>query len=120
MTYGPALYESMRLIELHHKEFDPLFPRWLASNFDIFQKFEDLALAVAGKRARYGAASVWEVIRYNTVLGEADSEFKVNNNYRADCARLFMLLHPEHPQFFAVRERTRPLGVGGRWAWGAA
>ena len=35
-----------------------------------------------------------------------DTEFKINNNYRADMARLFGMRYPQHAGLFAVRERT--------------
>ena len=39
-------------------------------------------------------------------MAEASGEFKINNNYRADVARLFGMRYPQHAGLFAVRERT--------------
>lgn len=45
-------------------------------------------------------------------MAEASGEFKINNNYRADMARLFGMRYPQHAGLFAVCERTsRRIGL---------
>ena len=56
----------------------------------------------------HSANAVFERIRWETDQATVDgkSEFKLNNNYRADYARWFMESFPEHAKFFRTRVRT--------------
>ncbi len=65
--------------------------------------------AIAKGRKYLGAKLLFERIRwYTTVEAAADHAdgFKLNNNYHAFYARLWMREHPEHGDFFRTRKQT--------------
>lgn len=86
-------------------EFDSRFPYWLEQNWPIWVRFEWWALHIAQSREHFGAAAIWERIRFDTLLAEKDRQWKLNNNFCADCTRLFALVHPRHSNFFSTRRR---------------
>ena len=54
----------------------------------------------------YSVNAIFERIRWETdTVRNDDSQFKLNNNYRAFYARAFMKKYPEHEGFFRLREQ---------------
>lgn len=53
----------------------------------------------------YGIAAVVERIRWHHAISSPETDFKINNNYRAPLARMFHAAYPEHDGFFRTRER---------------
>ena len=88
------------------------FGEWLAGHFFIYQEFERRALRLwnAGRR-RYGARSIWESMRYDSLIGELNGDFKLNDHRPPCLARLFMLMNPKCDSFFETRS-----GVSARRA----
>lgn len=98
------LKQALDLIESHREHFRQSFPDWLIVNFPIFQAFEREAQKVWDKgRKHYSARTIMEVIRHETLLSEFDGQYKVNDHATPDCARLYLLLHPEQKGFFELR-----------------
>ena len=61
-------------------------------------------------RDRYGIAALVEVLRYqHAVAQDPNSEFKVNNNYRAYMAREIMQNNPMLDGFFSTRKSVADL-----------
>jgi hypothetical protein len=56
----------------------------------------------------YSVNAIFERIRWekDSVGGDGQTSFKLNNNYRAFYSRRFMKAFPEHDGFFRVREQT--------------
>ena len=80
------------------------FGEWLRKNWPIFEAFDRRANRLWNAGVRHaGARMIGEVIRYQTTLRETDGEFKVNDWYWPDCARLWMLLYADRKGFFETR-----------------
>lgn len=79
---------------------------WLNANWHVYERFEEEADRIWGRgRTHYSHRTIWEYLRHETLLKEADNEldFKLNDHYTKDCARLYVLLHPGRPDFFEFR-----------------
>lgn len=76
------------------------FPVWLAKNESVWKRFEQEAnfLWINGRR-HYSARTIIEFIRHETAVRQVDGDFKINNSYVPDLARLYSVLHPERPLF---------------------
>lgn len=86
--------------------FRPDFPEWLQRNMQLWERFEREANQVwdCGRR-HYSSRTLWEVMRHHTTLAETDSEYKINNNFAPDVARLYLVMYPDRPGFFETRGR---------------
>jgi len=68
--------------------------------YDIFEKFTfDL---IGLKFKRYSADAVMHRVRWETEVSSGGN-FKINNNFVAFYARLFMQNNPQHAGFFETR-----------------
>ena len=81
------------------------FHQWLKLNWEIWKEFEKRSRDIWGVRKHFGHRTIWEAIRYETALREANSEFKLNDHYTKSCAQLFILLNPRCDGLFEFRER---------------
>lgn len=97
--------ETRQAIELvkASAQFRPEFEAWLAANWLLWRRFEAEALKIARRRDHWSARTIWEYLRHETGLREADAMFKLNNNAAPDCARLFAMLYPAHEKLFEFR-----------------
>lgn len=88
--------------------------------FDEFNQanpwvYRELVALARGLRSRgwkhYGIAALFEVLRYNSAMRSEDpnSEFKLNNNYRAYYAREIMRSEADLAGFFSVRRSEADL-----------
>lgn len=89
---------------------DPIqekFEAFHAENPGVYAELVKLALRVRGAgRARYGIATLFEVMRYRRDIQTSGDVFKLNNNFRALYARKIMEENPELDGLFATRTRT--------------
>ncbi len=62
---------------------------WLLKNWHVWEAFYNATerLRLAGKRR--GAKCVYEFLRYETAVRDAEATFKINNNYVSGLARLY-------------------------------
>lgn len=67
--------------------------------------------AIRAGRTRIGIGMLTERLRWYTTIETRGDGFKVNNNFRAFYARLWLAEHPDHPDFFEARVQ-RYSGVG--------
>ena len=82
------------------------FDAWVANNQSIFESIVDQAYLVHARgHKHYAIATLWEVARHHAMLAEKNSEFKLNNNWCADVARLIMATHPMLSGMFTLRSR---------------
>lgn len=66
--------------------------------------------AIDSGRPYAGAKLIFERIRWHTTVearGAFADGFKLNNNYHAFYARLWLRDHPGHPDFFRTRRQRR-------------
>ena len=71
----------------------------------IWSAFEYYALQVARKRDHFSAKAIFHRMRWDTAIGETDSEFKISDGWISHYARKFMKLHPEHDGLFKTQDR---------------
>lgn len=92
---------AMRHAELFRKD----FISWLRDNRHVYREFERRAIQVAGFRDHYGARTIIEVMRHETAIRQLGDEYKLNDHYTPDLARLFSLCNPSHAGLFEFRSR---------------
>ncbi len=74
------------------------------ANPHVYDEFEKYTLIAINRGAKH--LSHWLVIgriRYDYAILTNDSDYKINNNYIAFYARLFMALNPQHDGFFKTK-----------------
>lgn len=82
------------------------FADWLRNNFHVWIAFEREANRVwARGRTHYSARTIGEYLRHETMVAEQPNplQFKVNDHYWPDLARLYTCFHPERDGFFERR-----------------
>ena len=93
----------------HPDDFSKAFLPWMTIfNLTVYNHFENLTQKVwdAGFR-RYSARTILGYMRFETnVCEQSDSPWKLNNNFTADFARLYIMLHPEQAELFETRKRN--------------
>lgn len=67
--------------------------------FDQFTKY-----AIERGRTNFSVSVIIERIRWETTIVTAGDDFKINNNFRAYYARLWMRNNPQYDGFFRTRE----------------
>jgi hypothetical protein len=71
----------------------------------VWTLFERYSLELVRSGAEHGGAQmVWERIRWFCLV-ESGQEVKLNNNFTAYYARMFLAKYPEHGEFFSTRRR---------------
>jgi hypothetical protein len=85
------------------------FKQYHQENPAIYEAFKLITFNLIEKgRTYYGAKGIIEVIRYNTIVSAngypLENEFKVNNNFAPDYARLFTKEYPIYSNFFKTRQ----------------
>ena len=85
------------------------FEQYDKENPQIYREFKRITLQLIDHgREYYGAKSIIEIIRFNTIIGaqgyNSGTEFKINNNYAPDYARKFMNEFPIYRDFFRTRQ----------------
>jgi len=80
------------------------FASWLAANPAIWDRFCAEADKVWSRGHRHWSArTIIEYLRHETALAEVGGEFKVNNNYAPDMARLYADTFPDRAGLFETR-----------------
>lgn len=96
----------LALVHANAGEFFDDFDEWLIDNWSLWLRFEAEALRVVSRgRRHYSVATIVEYLRHETSMRETGGDWKINNDRRADLARIFRLVHPAHGDLFATRER---------------
>ena len=78
------------------------FVRFNENNPKIFHKIVELADHQRERRDHYSIEIIMNVVRYHTDLDGKGDPFKINNNYKAYYARMYMQ-YRDCPGFFQVR-----------------
>ena len=79
------------------------FRAWVDENWHVYEEFERRAVRLGQGHRHIGAKSIWESIRFASAVRELSGEFKLNNTYTADCARLSMEMNPSLKGRFETR-----------------
>jgi len=80
--------------ELHHRE-----------NPHIYDAFVKYSLQVAAKREYFSAKAIFHRIRWDSAIGEFDSEFKISDGWINHYARKVMRDYPQYNGFFTTKIR---------------
>lgn len=83
------------------------FLEWINANQHVWAAFEREAMRIVRKGYKhYSARTVLEYLRHHSNVAEAQpSDWKINNNYTPDLARLWATMHPRHAGLFSYRTR---------------
>ena len=87
--------------------------KWTVENFvkhdrenpEVYKMFERFALEASKYKQRYSAKSIFHRIRWETMISEKDSQYKIDDGWISHYARKFMGNHPELGTFFETRVR---------------
>ena len=85
---------SQENFELHHK-----------TNPQIYDMFVEFALQVASRREYYSAKNIFHRIRWETMIEESASQFKIDDGWISHYARKFASEYPDHKDLFKFRNR---------------
>lgn len=86
---------------------DERFEKFRATYPEVIDYVRRLAIhAVRAGRERLGIAQLWEVARWNLWSEAREQGFKLNNDFRAPCARWLMATEPELAGVFETRRRS--------------
>jgi len=96
----------MKHSELYGKSIRESFNNFNTRNPKVYRLFEKLALNLINDRGleKISAKMICEQIRWLYVIEDKDEDFKINNNYTAFFARLFIKKHPEFEDYFDTRK----------------
>lgn len=73
-------------------------------NPGVYALFDKFAREAAAKeRKAFGSKMIFERMRWYTLIESQGDAFKLNNNYTAYYARLWMHRNPQHAGFFRTR-----------------
>ena len=82
------------------------FAKFHRANPEVWQKFKEFTQTlISAGRSNYSADAVCHRIRWHYATQSKGEDFKINNNYTALYARMFMVQFPEHAGFFRLRHR---------------
>lgn len=84
------------------------FEAFHAANPQVFKNLEMLAeKLIARGRKKIGIGLLMEVLRWDYYMASSDpnSDYELNNNYRAYYARLLIEKHPEWSHAFELRKQ---------------
>ena len=79
------------------------FKQYHLDSPQVYQEFKRLAFQLINRGyVRLGAKQIFEVIRWQTMVSGND-QYKLNNNFTSDYARMFELDHPIYTGYFTKR-----------------
>ena len=80
------------------------FEAFHAANPEVYHLFKRFAYdAIRRHHQHFSSDMVLHRVRWETGVVTTGNLYKINNNYSAFYARLFMLQHPAHQGFFRCR-----------------
>ncbi len=94
----------IRVIDKDVDSFRSDFTSWLQENKSTWIEFTKRANAVAkAGKEQFSARTIIESMRWDSEMELGNAEYKVNNNYAPDMARLFTLMNPDKSKLFQMR-----------------
>lgn len=89
--------KPMKQFQDYHKEHPEIWKEFVKTTFEAIRKgFKN-----------YSSKSIFEIIRWHRGGDIKSDSFKINNNYTADYAKMFMEKYPQHKGFFRTRNRIK-------------
>lgn len=101
----------MSMLERQFREFHRDNPHV----YRLFDKFTRQVLATG--RGRYSADAILHRVRWHTAIETRSDSFKINNNWAAFYARMWMHDNPAYKEFFETRVQRSGAAVppGHQW-----
>lgn len=81
------------------------FAKYHAANPQVWVLFKRFALEAIASGTKIGSRAIAERVRWECAITSGGDDFKVNNNYTASYAHIFMAKYPEHRGYFETRSR---------------
>lgn len=80
--------------------------KWHRANLEVYEAFEIIAFDLIKQgHKRYSSDAILHIVRFNLNRTKGpNDQYKINNNYSAYYARLFMHYHPRYNDFFETRQ----------------
>ena len=79
--------------------------RYVAQNMELFMAFCIEAHKVARRTDHWGAATIFEYLRRETLFQDTGKDFKINNNLRRPMSIMAMAMFPALNGLFEVRRK---------------
>lgn len=85
------------------------FVAFHALNPHVYQRFKDIVFRLIERgRKRYSSKTILCVVRFQRDMEtQSDEEYRINDAFTAEYARLFIVDFPQHKDFFEFRELRR-------------
>lgn len=81
------------------------FEKYHRDNPEVWKLYERFALEAIASGNKIGSRAIAERVRWECSVSSKNDDFKVNNNYTASYAHIFMAKYPEHRGYFETRSR---------------
>jgi hypothetical protein len=95
--------QTLNFIDTHSSYFKKP-KQWFEDNWHVVEAFEKSALNIISKgRHHYSARTIVEVLVHESIIAEKDGQFKIGNDNAPDLARVFVVQHPQHKNFWEYR-----------------
>jgi hypothetical protein len=92
-----------------HPRFFKKKKEWFIDNWHVVEAFERIALKlISMNREHYSARTIVEVLVHQSAVKEINGVYKIGNDNAPDLARVFVVLHPEHVDFWEYRRPDWP------------
>lgn len=101
--------ETVHSLVNNYGDFKEDFDVYIAQpeNLKLLFMYIDSAERIKKTHTRYGSKAIFEELRWHHAKAvDSSCEFKINNNYTADLARVVVRLFPELEEFFKLRRRV--------------
>lgn len=94
--------------EMAGRSIDDGFDEFHGNNPYVYKRFCAIAMQMIGVgRERYSSKTILCVIRYESDQTQSSDGYKINDAFTSRYARKFIEDHPEHRDFFSLRELRR-------------
>jgi len=93
----------------NHPRFFKKKKEWFIENWHVVEAFERIALKlISMNREHYSARTIVEVLVHQSAVKEINGVYKIGNDNAPNLARVFVVLHPEHVDFWEYRRPDWP------------
>ncbi len=75
------------------------FDQHLEENTEMWDMFVKYAIEIGAQGKKFSAAGIFHLMRYETMVREENSDFKISQNWCPLYARKFLDEYPEYPIF---------------------
>ena len=90
---------------MHGKWTKEAFNKYDQEHPEIYEMFVKFALQAGAKRERFSAKMIFHRIRWETLVGDAEGDFKIDDGWISHYARKFVQDYPKYNNLFSFRNR---------------